>query len=43
MTSLFLDTETTGLMSQDQILEVAGFLTDDDGLNPREHFARSSA
>lgn len=38
MTLLFLDTETTGLTSQDQILEVAGFLTDDDGLNPREHF-----
>jgi len=35
---LFLDTETTGLTSQDQILEVAGFLTDDDGLNAREHF-----
>ena len=43
MTLLFLDTETTGLTGQDQIPKVAGFLTDDDGLNPRSTFARSSA
>jgi oligoribonuclease (3'-5' exoribonuclease) len=41
MTLLFLDTETTGLSSaQDQVIEVAGFVTDDDGANRRAEFSQ---
>lgn len=38
MTLLFLDIETTGLTAQDEVIEVAGFVTDDDGENRRAEF-----
>ena len=41
MTLLFLDTETTGLSSAlDEVIEVAGFVTDDDGSNRRAEFSQ---
>lgn len=39
MTLLFLDTETTGLTHKDEVIEVAGFVTNDDGTHRRAEFS----
>ena len=40
MTLLFLDVETTGVTNKDSILEVAWFVTNDDGSNRREEHSQ---
>jgi len=40
MTLLFLDVETTGVTNKDSILEIAWFVTNDDGSNRREEYSQ---